>query len=236
MPLLAFTSAVLQKYVSFGPTVVRRLHGTNNQSSDVWIQLHQKQPDTIAAPLASGNVPVIKSLYALANSPFVFSFGDPGIFCNPLIIGMSTTEASFTSVAASGGLDMTLEYDTLYGTNANETITGDTSTGVDAINPWTDSVANAGKRLLQVVYTNNDGADRYLLCSTDAGVSNLPAFIYKVATGVTLTLDGGLNFPQLISEDSAFAFHYGCRLLQSTTASVAGLTSSAASYIKALWR
>lgn len=235
--ILALTSADIYKFVAFGPVKVRRIHGWNNQASNVFIQLHQKIPDSIATPLATGNVPAFKSIVATPNNGFMYTFGEEGQFFDPLVVGMSSTETSFTAVAAAGGLDCTIEFDSSeYVTNGNETITGDLTTGVDAINPWTDSSANAGKRLLRVDYINSDGATRFLLISTDAGVTALNSPVNQVANGVTFTGEFGANGFQTFSQDATFTAHYGCRILQSTTALISGLTSSAVSKIKALWR
>lgn len=236
MALLALTNANIYQFMSFGPIKIRRIHGYNNQAANVYIQLHQKIPDSIATPLATGNVPTFKSLVTTPSNGFMYTFGEEGVWFDPLVIGMSSTETTFTAVGANAGIDCTIEYDSSeYVTNGNETITGDLSTGVSVINPWTDSVANAGRRLLRVDYTNNDGATRFLLLSTDAGTTNLADQVYQVANGATITKE---FFPgyQTFSQDATFTAHYGCRLLQSTSASVAGVTATTVSFIKALWR
>jgi len=233
MSLIAMTVSDIQKFIAFGDIEVSRIHGWNNQGSDLYIQLHQKIPDSIATPLAAGNVPVFKSLLAQANNGFVYSFNPP-LCLNQLVVGISTTEVNFT--AASNGVDMTLDVQSLFLTNGGETITGDLVTGVSGRNPWTDSVANVAKRLLRVDYVNNDGATRFLLLSTDAGTTNIPNYIYQVANGATLVVENFTEGLQTFTQDGTFTPHYGCQLLQSTTSGVAGATATNASFIKALWR
>ena len=236
MSLIALTAANITRFVAFGPVRVMRVHGFNNQGADSYIQLHQKIPDSIAAPLATGNVPTFKSLLAQANNGFMYSFLPDGVLLSQLVYGISSTEASFTAVGAAAAVDCTLDVDSLYLTSGGETITGDLTTGVDSIAPWTDSVANVANRLLRVDYQNHDGAVRYLLLSTDGGTTNVPIISNQVDSGGTLALEFGRQGLQCFSQDAAYAGHYGCKILQSTTVSASGVTSSAASYIKALWR
>lgn len=235
--ILALTNATLQSFVAFGAATVRRIHGMNNNAIDCWIQLHQKIPNSIATPIANGDVPTFKSLYCPANTPFVFVLGEEGTVFNPLVYAVSTTEVNYTAPGGNGGLDISIEYDTLYATNGNETITGDLATGRDSISPWADAVANAGKRVLRVDYTNNDGATRFLLFTAEGGGQDvMPGQVYQVANGATLVLNFGNAGLQMFCIDSLEQLHYGCTIEQSATALTSGITSTAVSYIKALWR
>lgn len=230
------TNADRMKFLAFGPCTVRRIHGWNNQGADSYIQLHQKIADVIVTPLTVGDVPISKSILAQANNGFNYIFGDAGIAFDALCLGISSTETSFTDVGSNKGLDMTVELDTEYSPPSTIAVTGDLSSGRDSLTPWTDSIANIADRLLRVDYTNNDGATRYLLISADGGTTVMPNQVYQVASAATLTLEFGREGLYCNTQDAAYAQHYGCKIIQSTTALASGLTASSVSYIKALWR
>src|SRR5271169_1838752 len=111
MALISLTAASIYSYVAYGPVKVRRISGYNNQGANVFIQLHQKVPNSIATPIAAGDIPTYKSLQCFANDGFIFGYSEDGIYLTPLVIGMSSTEANFTAVGAGGGVDCTVEID-----------------------------------------------------------------------------------------------------------------------------
>ncbi len=241
--LIALTNTTTQKFLSFGPCTIRGLSGQNNKT-DSYIQLHQKLPDTIATPLATGNVPIFKSMFCPSGFAFGFRdswFGRNGVYFSSLVLGISSTEPAFTDAGANNGLDLTIELDTEYAPNGTEAIAGDLTTGRDDLAIWTDTHnastgANDNYRLLTASYTNNAIADRYLLASADGGTTQMAGWCYKVATGVTITLDAGISQQAIRSIDPDFDYHYGLKLIQSTTPLLAGATAATDAYIKALYR
>jgi len=238
MPLLALTAATRQQFIAFGPCIIRGLHGFNNKA-DSYIQLHQKIPDIIATPITDGDVPIFKSLFCPNGQAFGFRdawFGAEGTFFNSLCLGISSTEPNYTDPGANNGLDLTIEYETEYYPNGNEVIVGDLSSGRSNLVLWTDSAANQNYRFLQATYTNNGGATRYLIGSADGGNTALPWLNYAVAAGATLQLNAGLSQQQVYSIDSSFNYHWGLKLVESTTPLLSGATSDNLSYIKALFR
>lgn len=227
------TAADITKWASLGPVLVSEIFGYNNQGTDLYIQLHE------SPVVANGDVPKEKSLLAQTNNGFKYPFPKP-IALSELTIAVSTTEANLTKVGAAGGLDMTVVVSGVSLVDGTEVVSGDLATGADALTPtnWTDAVASVGKRLLRVDYTNNDGADRYLmLFAKNPANGDTPLLCSpKVAAGGTLSLRFGTNGRGVAGAEADGTKHYGCFLAQSTTADKLTATATAASYIRSIHR
>lgn len=153
--LVKMTAANLTQWIAWGRVIVKEMHGYNAQGASVFIQFHQEPV------LTAGDVPTCASFQCFANDGFMFSFGTQGIELSELTVGMSTTEANFTSVAASGGLDITLDIDTQFAVDGTETIVGDLTTGQNALQVWSEATGAAGaQRLLRVDIQDNQNVDQ----------------------------------------------------------------------------
>lgn len=234
MSLITMVAADLTKFVAFGPICVKRIHGYN-ASADCYIQLFDTMPVSIASPIANAAVPTCKGIYCKTATPIFIDFGEEGIMLSSLIVGISSTQPTYTAVGAGAGVNITLDVESQYLTNGNEAIAGDLTTGADSLVVWADAQAQNVNYLLRVDYTNNDAATRYLLASTDAGTTVTQDFVFSAAAGGSLALIFGQQGKKFFNQQAQVK-HWGLKLLQSTTALVGGLTSSTASTFKALYR
>lgn len=154
---VSMVAADLTKWVAWGPIRVYEIFGRNNQSADLYIQLHQVYKDDLTS---TSTVPEVKSLETLGNLGFKYSFPG-GLPLSELTVAISTTETLYTAVGAGGGLDLTLVIDTLY-SSTGVSVAGDLTTDVGALQVW--AAANGPKLLLRADVKNNDGALNIFAC------------------------------------------------------------------------
>lgn len=249
--IVNLVAADLFKWLSFGPCVIRRFHGWNNQASAIYIQFHQRPPLGTAAPftiIPNGTVPACKSFLAQANNGFDYAHEDlPLTECT---VCLSSTETSLTAVGAGAGLDWSIEIDTVCPVTGREDgrvvkIVGDLTTGADALTVWTDVVANSKNRLLRLTYINNDnlGQDYLLLFADTAGTNPSPLLASLVTAGNTLDLFFGPTGRQVYINDESLKAdashgtgeHWGCAIEQSATALATGVTATALSNMRAIY-
>ncbi len=244
--IYGLTASTRTLWVSYGPCVIRRWHGTNNQAAALYIQFHECP----ATELVSGTtVPKFKSFHAPTGTTPAngFDYVAENLAMKECTVAVSTTELVWTDPGANGGLDWTVEVDTNYDTVAKVRVVGDLSTGVDFLAAWTDSSANVADKLFRVDYVNNTGAPAWLMLFAYALPANgaIPLTQWPVGTGGTLNLFFGPNNRPVYSMDNnviAGAYpgetggtiHYGCYLFQSSTTAQLTATASAASYIRAV--
>lgn len=148
-------------------------------------------------------------------------------------IAISSTDTVWTSVAAN--TDVTVDIEEQYNDAANETITGDTSTGVDSLAVWTDSTANTAKRLTRLSVTNNNGVTAYLMlfCYANPATGDLPIQQWQLASGATLNLFFGQSPPPIQQAGDStsglvvnYTYHVGCYLFGSSTTQYLTATSA----------
>lgn len=159
---IAFTSALLSKWCSFGLCQVKRIHGFNNQGASVYIQLFETSPESSSVNVSNGKVPTFKSLLAAANNGFDYDFGYNRPTFAELTIALSTTETSLTAVAASGGLDMTIDIDGLFLVDnfSGLTVVGDLTTSVTTLQVWAN--ASGPKHLVRIDSIAVDATSNYI--------------------------------------------------------------------------
>lgn len=159
---IAFTAALLSKWCSFGLCQVKRIHGFNNQGANVFIQLFETSPESSSTNVSNGKVPTFKSLLAAPNNGFDYDFGYNRPSFSELTIALSTTETSLTAVAASGGLDMTVDIDGLYLVDnyTGLTVVGDLTTSVTTLQVWAQ--ASGPKTLYRIDSIAVDATANYI--------------------------------------------------------------------------
>jgi hypothetical protein len=256
MALISMVAADVFKWVAYGPCVIRRFHGQNNQGATVFIQFHQTPPVSTTTNVPTNTVPAVKSFGVFANLPFDYPHED--ISLSECTICLSSDETKLVPVAAAGGLDMTVEVDSVCLVNT-ELVAGDLTSGLDSGEAYLDLVANAGSRVIRVDYVNSDGAARWLqLFTVDnpatgavpiqqwGGVS-AAGVVGGVPNGDTLSLFFGPDGLRCFSQDSQViaglhtgstggASHYAANFYQSSTAGTLTPTVSSVSKMRIVYR
>ncbi len=151
---IAMTTVDIWKWIAYGPVKVSTIHGYNPNAFTVYILLLEVPPLADGSPpLAS--VPIYKSLQCLANAPYFFSLDCTLSEC---FLVLSSTEASFTALAPTTGMDLTLVGSSDYQIQGNETVVGDLTTNVTNLVVWSEALgaANVGRRLLRTDVANLD--------------------------------------------------------------------------------
>lgn len=224
---IAFTAATLAKWVAFGSVRVRSVSGFNNQSSDVFIQLHEVSKGTVAAAQvapANGTVPKFKSLHAQANNSFKWEFED-GIVFSELVVCMSTTEANLTLVGANGGVDFTLVADGPYMVDNFPTLTvvGDLTNAVSSVQVWAE--AAGPHTLMRVDVVNQINAVVYILgCTEDTVPSTAKPFYFgKLAANATGTYSEGQGTAFFDKTALDQALHQGMNIIVNDTNDLSGV-------------
>lgn len=142
----------------------------------------------------------------------------------PVYAAISTTDTVWTSVAAS--TDVTVTFEEWQYELPNQTITGDTVTGVDLLPVYTSP--NTAKRLTKFQVTNNNGATCYLMlfAYSNPAAGATPIAQWTLANGVTLTetFGGGLaplQYPVVGGTQDTGCFLFGSSTTQTLTATSA---------------
>lgn len=235
--LVKMTAANLTKWIAWGRVVVKEMHGYNNNANSVFIQFHQEPV------LTAGDVPVCASFQCFANDGFMFSFGTQGIELSELIVGMSTTEANFTSVGANAGLDITLDVDTQFAVDGTETIVGDLTTAQNALQVWSEATGAAGaQRLLRVDIKNNEAATKlynlvYAVDTVSPSTSGIESFNVCPANATTTTYygDAQCGFSPF-QQDKNYTGHRGCTINVSGTPTAGTVWGNTLPNIRAIYK
>ncbi len=183
MANIVMVAADLTKYIAWGPVMVQRFHGMNNQNATLYIQLHE------ISPLAAGGildqaVPPVKSFQVLANLPFSFQMVDT-INLSELVVGISTTELTYTAVSAAGGLDMTIMVASDFLCDGTEVVVGDTTTALNVLQVW--AAAAGPNTLLSLRVKEVLGTARYVIIeATDADAAVPAGRVIPIAANATI--------------------------------------------------
>jgi hypothetical protein len=224
-------AADLTKWVAFGNINIQTISGYNAQGATVYIQLFQIPP-LAAGGITASTVPAFKSLVCPTVAAFNFNFQASGLALSECLIGLSSTEANYTAVAASSGLDLTMQFDSDYICIGGETVVGDLTTNQQTLQVWTEANgATARKRLLRVDLNNNDAANAgvlqvYAVDSIVAAslVVSQTSFA-KNTTGIAVNY--GVEGLTPLQQDANKTQHFGCNL---------NITGSTNSNVRAIYR
>lgn len=142
-------------------------------------------------------------------------------------VAISSTDTVWTSVAAT--TDVTVDIEQQYNDASNETITGDTSTGVDSLAVYTDP--NTAKRLTRIQYSNSVAstvAPVYLqLFASVPATGAIPIQEWTVTSTASVSLffgqsgfpvEGGTQVVPSGTLPGSYVQHFGCYLYGSSTA------------------
>ena len=151
------------------PVIIFSIEGETSSTAgtNYFIQLHGASPTAGMVPLWSKNCVAASATTQINGWSFVYP--EPGLDTStmtnpvgavatagantlPVWIAISSTDATFTAVAAA--TQATVVFEEAYLEAQNQTITGDTSTGRDSLVVWT---TNSAKRLTKYQVTNNNG-------------------------------------------------------------------------------
>lgn len=236
MSNIAMVAADLTKWIAWGPVTVNKLHGYNNQGVAVYIQLHQVPP-LAAGGLTAGAAPVIKSLACAANAPFAFTMPFTLSEC---LVALSSTEASYTAVAAAGGLDMTVDFDSDFLVDANTTVVGDLTSAVNSLQVWTETNGAANRyALVRLDVIDLSGVQQWItLQGTNAAYTVTPpsGCVLPLAANTTFSGQFGIGGrPQPFLQTAAFVSKTGCtiRVVNNLTTMV---SSVGAASIRAIYQ
>lgn len=242
---IAMTAADVFKWVAWGHVKVKRIHGWNNQGAAIYIQLLEVPPVTVSSAPPTGTIPSVKPFLAQANNGFDYEFD--GIDLSELTVGCSSTETSFTPVAAASGLDMTIEVDTLCGVYSStvlisDAITGDLTTGVNSKQVW--ATASGPRRLLRVDWLSAKSPACYLqLFAVDSPVNGtVPLIQFPINQDVNGVIiqraamgSGGIVPLSGPSTSSAENTSKGCTLAVSTTSGSLTIIADSSAAIRAIY-
>jgi hypothetical protein len=209
--------------VATGPVTLYGFEGyvNGNAGTQYYLQIHGVAPTT-------GSTVPLYSVQVIGGNGFSFlynnglntkqmSFPDQattgGTNTLPVFFAISSTDTVYTSVAASTDLLVTLDEPRTI--PANETITGDTTTGRDSLPVYTSP--NTAKRLMKFQVTNNTGATAYLMlfAYSNPALGDVPQAQWTIANGATLTQDLGTGL--MVMQAPAFVLKTGCYLFGSST-------------------
>lgn len=201
--------------ISYGPIHLYRFQGRNNTGANVYLQAHEKHS------LANGDVPAKAAFEATANTWFDWEFGKGGTYFSRCIIGMSSTQPSYTALT-NAGVDGTIEYDTNFdATDTDFVVFGDRTTGVASKQAWSSLVGGVSPlRLCSLMISNNSIDPVYpVIQASDAALTtDTTALRLPVLADATTSyyLFGYGHVPH--RRDSASSIHTGCTIRLSSTA------------------
>lgn len=179
------------KWVAWGPVQIKRFQGWNANASAVYIQFHQTPPLAGGTTLTAGRVPEFKSFLASAANGFDYEFPNY-VRMNELTVALSSTEANYTAVGAGAGLDLTMEFDSLYDVQNGDAVIGDLTTTGSSFTIW--SQASTAKRLLRLDLIEQIGAKRFVVVQATDAVHNPSSadFICPITASQSLALNFGI--------------------------------------------
>lgn len=202
------------KWVAYGPCRVLQVFGNNNQSSDRYIQFHEKP----LAGLANGDVPAVASVFTPASAPFDWK-PTTDIMLSELTIAVSSTNVNYTALTDTG-VDATIIVETDFPVGSNTTLVGDlTSADKQSRQIWASSSTNT-KRLLRVDVVNADAQAIYARVSASdskltGDTTNVPL---KINASSTKSFFFGRDGYSPYRLDSDGTEHKGCTVFLLNTA------------------
>lgn len=227
--------------VANNPVILLSIEGTTaNASANYYIQLLNTN-----TPVSETTIPLYSRLAIVSGGSPGFSFIyrplglDTSTMTNPVggtdaldgsntfpvYVAISSTDAVYTAVNVS--TDVTIDIDEPFLEIPNQTITGDTTTGVDSLQVFT--TGSAAKRLVQFQVTNNTGATAYLMQFADPSLAVLgatPLQQWTIASGATLTESFGKEIPSMQQSPVTYVNFTGCFLYGSSTTQFLTATSA----------
>jgi hypothetical protein len=155
---------------------------------------------------------------------------------------MSTTEATLTTDAGNT-YDIWGEIGEFEFQLSGNTVVGDTTTGIDVRQIWSDAFGKSlGQKLVQVDIVNGLNAILYMMIFTkDNPVTNdvpvLPVIKIPIpgVAGTVFKCPFGASGLSVYSQDSNGTKHYGCTIALSTTPIKLTIEGSDASTIRAFY-
>jgi hypothetical protein len=226
---IAFTAADIAKWIAFGPVRVRSIHGFNNQSTDLYVQLHEISKGTVSSTQvqpANGTVPKFKSLHVQAGNSFKWEFED-GIVFSELVVAISTTEANLTIVGASGGVDLTLVADGDFMVDNYPTLTvfGDLTSLVNGQGPWLS--ADGPHTLARLTAIGNASVDHFLVGYAEDSPSPTSKILFGLPCPKLTTVDYsfGSGFVPF-AQTAGFVANNGCTINSAVDLTPGGLDST----------
>ena len=152
----------------------------------------------------------------------------------PVYVAISSTDNVYTTVAAS--MQVTIEVEETNLEVANQTVTGDTTTGVDHLVVFADP--NPSKMLVQITAANSaatPSVPMYLMlfayASPATGATPIMQWQFKGTASLTFNFGRGKALMQYTN--SPYTLHTGCYLYGSSTTGTFTATSATAWNIKA---
>jgi hypothetical protein len=225
--------------ISTVPAVIFDIEGevSSTTGTSYFIQLHGASPTAGMKPLYSRLA--VPSSYSTGINGFSFVYRPDGLDTStmnnpyggttatdgsntlPVWIAISSTDATYTSVAAS--TNVTVDFEETQLELQNPTVTGDTTTGVNSLTVFT---TNAGKRLTQFTATNNTGATAYLMLFAKASpaAGSVPIAQWTFTNGQTINQNFGRGLAPMQQSGTDFTNYTGCYLVGSSTSTT--LTAS----------
>lgn len=217
--------------ISTVPTVIFDIEGeiSSTTGTSYFIQLHGASPTAGMKPLYSRLA--VPSSYGTGLNGFSFVYRPDGLDTStmtnpvgavttagantlPVWIAISSTDATYTAVAAS--TNVTVDFEEPILELNNQTITGDTTTGVNNLTVFTTSAA---KRFTQFTATNSTGATAYLMlfANSSPATGAVPIDQWTLTNGQTLTQNFGRGLAPMEQSKTDFTNYTGCYLFGSST-------------------
>ena len=234
-----------------GPTKVFNIEGYCNGTANTQYFL-QVYPQKQLGDISGGDKP-LRSLQVLGANGFTFSYGPVGLdlfninspnfnaasnqagdqiqsfYSGPLVLVLSSTEASFTAVAGGATCDVSVDIEQGVVNFLNPTTVGNldsSGVGVGSLAVWTDVVGNASKKLVGFNAINIGGPVLYIqlfafaapdgaFCLSEWVLSNATTgvFNFDFGSGVAVQSRGYSTSAGVVN----YTPHYGCYLYASTT-------------------
>ena len=238
--------------VSGSPTTVYAIEGEVNSTTGTayYIQLIG-----VAAPSSGVTIPLYSRLCVAAAQAsgingFSFTYNPPldtsvmnapggstatnSANTLPVYAAISSTDNVYTAVAASTQVTVVIEDPILEQIVPNQTVTGDTVTGVDSLQVWADNATTSpAKRLVRVQVSNSDAtaiAPVYLMLfgysGPAAGATPLQQWQISTTALTSFFFGDGVEIQQ--GNPTTLAPTYGCFLYGSSTTQT--LTATAATH------
>lgn len=191
MPNFPIVKANLTKWIAWGPVKISQITAFNPEAVVVYIQFHEVPPLSDGS-LTAGAVPAFKSI-AITNATSI-NLINLDINLKECLVALSSTEATYTAVAAGAGIDGTIVASGAFLCDGTEVVIGDLTTDVLKLVVWSE--ADAAKRLLRVdaIDSGVSGVGRFLVIRTTDADAAMPTWLlFYVASGGTLSMNFGVN-------------------------------------------
>lgn len=214
MANINMVKADLVKWVAWGLVRITQLTAFNPNAGTVYIQFHE------VPPLANGTltdqaIPAFKAIPVVNGTSVDLTQLD--INLKECLIAMSSTDATYTAVAAGGGLNCSFEASSSFLCDGTEVVVGDLTTNVLSLQVWAE--ATAPKRLLRIDAIDSAGSitGRFLVLRTTDADAQMPFWqLFFVASGGSISMQFGVNgYVPLYTQDAdpAPKDRTGCTLI-----------------------